>query len=552
MIRVLDEKLVNKIAAGEVIERPVNVIKELVENSLDAGATQIQVTVNDRLIKVVDNGQGMVKEDLQLCVVRHATSKINDFDDLKDVVSYGFRGEALSSIGAVSDLRITSRYKDYIEGYELRVEGGVQRSLKSLGCSVGTTIEVMNLFFNTPVRKAFLDFKENERIVSFLEKFALANKVHLKLNLNNKVVIEVNAEDLLDRIAQVYGVEVVKHMKKVEFEEFDVKVLGYVSTPALLRRDKSGQAIFVNGRLVDCDEVSSGLYDAFKSILFVNKHPMAVLNIEMKGVDVNVHPAKKIVKFTLPEKVYNVVFNSVRSVFKEENVVFEAQDSFAGKFDMKPRVPMFEENKRFQRETQVEIAEPVVNKVYEKLPDLRVIGNIAKTFFLAEGDGCMYIIDQHVVEERINYEKFMAQFMNAEVEVQELISPELIEFSSAEAMKVKSYLEKLKEFGYYLEEFGENTFRLSRVPILFNKVKGKELLLDLLVDFKEVNKEKIITMMACRNAIKAGDTVSVSQLVSLLKVLDKCELPFTCPHGRPSMIKLSIDDVEKMFRRKGF
>tara|TARA_Y100000310_G_C20688351_1_gene820578 strand:- start:1602 stop:3272 length:1671 start_codon:yes stop_codon:yes gene_type:complete len=556
MIHVLDEALVNKIAAGEVIERPINVVKELVENAVDAGAKTIQITIRDRMIKVEDDGFGMSKEDLQQCVLRHATSKISAFDDLKNVLSYGFRGEALSSIAAVSDLTISSRHEKSAEGYAMRVEGGVMRSFKPIGKSQGTIIEVKDLFFNTPVRKKFLDLKENQRIVSFLEKFTLGIDVRLKLTLNAKVVLDVNASDLLDRVAQVYGVEVVKHMEKVDYEAFDIRVKGYVSKPSLLKKDRSMQVVFVNGRLVESEEVKHGLYEAYKSILFVHKHPVVVLELNMVGVDVNVHPSKKIVKFTLPEKVQAVVFEGVKEVFSDEMVVFEAQDTFTGRFEhtiVSHDEPLFkEENVRFQKEKQEEFVDQSVQKMYGKLPDLRILGNVAKTFFLAEVDSGLMLIDQHVVEERINYEKFMDQFMNAEVEVQSLLQPSLLEFSQKESMIVRDSLDRLKEFGYYLEAFGDNTFRLTKVPVLFKKVKGEDLLRDILVDFKEDEKEKIITMMACRNAIKAGDTVSVSQISSLLKELDKCELPFTCPHGRPTMIKISIDDIEKMFRRKGF
>ena len=549
MIKVLDEKLVNKIAAGEVIEKPLNVVKELVENSLDAGAQNIFVEINEDLIRVEDDGNGMSKEDLEKCVLRHATSKINDFEDLINVGSFGFRGEALSSIAAVSDLTIISKFKDSLEGNELRVEGGVLRNLRSLGCSKGTIIILKDLFFNTPVRKKFLDLRENERIVDFLERFVLLNSVRLKLKLNGKVVLDVNAENLKDRIAQVYGLEVVKHLEEINHEELGVKISGYVSNPSFVRSDRKMQSFFVNNRLVESDEIKKGLYDAYKSILFVNKHPFAVLNLEMSGVDVNVHPAKKIVNFSLPDIVYSSVFNAVRENFKEKNVEFEVkQEVFSQVFKKEKKVEFKE---RFQKDKQVEFVE---NKEegFSKLPEMRILGVVNKTYFLAEVEDGLMVIDQHVVEERITYEKFMKEFMEKKVEVQELLSPELIEFSLSESLKVKQNLEKLKGFGFYLEEFGENNFRLRKVPLLFGIVKGEELLKEILVDFKENKKEEIITRMSCRSSIKAGDLMSVSEMYAKLKILDKCELPYTCPHGRPIMVKLSVDDLEKMFRRKGF
>ena len=577
MINILDEKLVNKIAAGEVIERPVNVVKELVENSLDAGAKNILVEIKESLILVEDDGKGMFKADLEKCILRHATSKIQEFEDLINVESFGFRGEALSSIASVSDLIISSKPREFIsegvpeelvQGNEMRIEGGVLRHLKSKGRSRGTTIEVRDLFFNTPVRKKFLDLKENERIVRFLERFVLGNKVKLKLVMNGKVVLEVNSEDLLDRIAEVYGVDIVKHMREVNHEELGMKMSGFVSEPSLLRSDRRRQSIFVNGRLVESEEINKGLYEAYKSILFVNKHPVVVLNLEMKGVDVNVHPAKKIVKFSLPDLVYTVINNGIRNVFKDRSVVFEAESSIIQpEKEKEQKLEVFNvhtrdrgyfkgDKLRFQRETQVEFFDRATKEsssLFKKLPEMRLLGVVNKTYFLAEVSEGLIIIDQHVVEERINFEKFMKQYIDQKVEVQELLSPEMLEFSSSEAMEVKSNLERLKKFGFELEEFGGNNFRLRSVPLIFNKVKGKEMLKEMLSsNFKNEEKEEIITRMSCRLSVKAGDTVSVAQMYNLLRDLDACELPFTCPHGRPIMVKLTISDFEKMFRRKGF
>jgi len=556
MIRLLDERLVNKIAAGEVIDRPMNVIKELVENSVDAGARHIRIEITESMIRVADDGQGMSKEDLQQCILRHATSKISSFEDLEHVSTLGFRGEALASIASVSQLRMLSRTSDSIEGYELCVEAGNVVSFKSCACSPGTIIEVHNLFFNTPVRKKFLDIREDERTTYFLQKFSLGTTVGVRFSLHGKSVLEVHGENLLDRIAQVYGVELVKDMLSVDCESNGVHVQGYVSQPSLVRRDRTMQAFFVNGRLVESDEVSAALYDAYKSLLFVNKHPVAVLTLQMTGVDVNVHPTKKVVKFSSPAKVLAAVFDSIRSVFQQEPLEFNVPEKYIPKTSMLAEsapATTHEALKRFVKEQQHELFSSESNeKKYSHFPELRLLGSLAKTFFLAETEEGLLIIDQHVVEERINYEKFMKQYMNGSVAVQELIQPELIEFGPAEAMTVRRNLLRLQQYGFYLEEFGEDTFRLAKAPVLFKKVKGSELLRDLLIDFKEDEKENIITMMSCKKSIKAGDTVGVAEMYSLLKELDRCELPYTCPHGRPIMVKVSIGDLEKMFRRKGF
>jgi DNA mismatch repair protein MutL len=555
MINILDQKLVNRIAAGEVIEKPVNVVKELVENAIDAGAKHIIVEVTDHLISVSDDGDGMTKEDLEKCILRHATSKILNYDDLEKVNTFGFRGEALSSIAAVSQMTITTKFKGDIEGFELKIDGGIITSLKPTACSQGVCVEIRDLFYNTPVRKKFLDINENERIVEFLERFALGTSVAIRLKFKDWVVLDVFAQDPLDRIAQVYGIELPKNLVKVDFANEDVKINGYVSKPSLVRKDKSMQALFVNGRLVENEEISLGLYEAYKSLLFVNKHPIVALNLEVKDVDVNVHPTKKIVKFTDSTKITKGIFEAIRNAFREERLEFQVQDNVLVREFMPREMRNYpkEENKRFVREVQKSLGvQRVEEKKYGHFPEMKILGQIAKTFFLAETDEGLLIIDQHVVEERINYEKFMKQYLGNHVAVQDLIMPEVLELGSREGMALKRNIEKLKEYGFHVEEFGENTFRLVKVPVIFSKIKGSELLKDLMVDFKDNEREDIITRMACKRSIKAGDVVSNFEMMNLIKELDKCDYPFTCPHGRPTMVKFPLADLEKLFRRKGF
>ncbi|MSR86054.1 DNA mismatch repair endonuclease MutL, partial [Candidatus Woesearchaeota archaeon] len=311
MIHILDEKLINKIAAGEVIDRPANVVKELVENAVDAGASHIVVEISENCIRIVDDGNGMSKEDLELSVLRHATSKITSFEDLEHVSSFGFRGEALSSIAAISSFRILSKTQEMLEGYELHVEGGRVKTFHAQACPRGTVVEVRDLFFNTPVRRKFLDGLEDERIVGFLEKFALGIPVAVRLRMYGKLIFDVQSKDPLERIGQVWGFTITNDMLTLKYSEGNISLDGYVSKPSLVRKDKNMQALFVNGRLVYSEEISTGLYEAYKSLLFVNKHPVAVLHLHTGGVDVNVHPTKKIVKFSHPGKVSAVVFSAV-------------------------------------------------------------------------------------------------------------------------------------------------------------------------------------------------------------------------------------------------
>lgn len=554
MIRVLDDKLVNKIAAGEVVEKPINVVKELVENAVDAGAKHIVVEIAENLIKVSDDGYGISREDMEMCAMRHATSKIENFDDLEKVRSYGFRGEALASIAAVSKLVISSKNRESFEGYEMFIEGGEVRYMKMAACPQGTVVEVYDLFFNTPVRKKFLDMSENERIVEFLEKFALGTNVSVRLKMFDKILIDVYVQDALERMGQVYGLEVMKEMLPVIYESDGIRVEGYVSKPSLVRKDKSMQAVFVNGRLVENDEIGIALYDAYKSLLFVNRHPIVLLHFYLDGVDVNVHPTKKIVKFENPDTVCKVLFEALQNLFKTQPLNFTAKDTqIQEMLSVEGRRSVKVDNSRFVRDVQkglMSLSEDSTKLSH--FPEMKILGNVAKTFFLAETDDGLVIIDQHVVEERINYEKFMKQYNNKCIIVQDLIEAELIDFSTKDAMFVNNHLDDLRSYGFYLEEFGDNTFRLTKVPVIFSKVKGADLLRDLIVDFKDDDKEDFITMMACRKSVKAGDNVSISEMYGLLRELDKCDLPFTCPHGRPIMVKVTIADLERMFRRKGF
>jgi len=549
MIKVLDEKLVNKIAAGEVIEKPVNVVKELIENSLDSGADDIVIEIKENLIKIEDNGCGMNKEDLLLCMKRHATSKIGSFDDLEKVRSMGFRGEALSSIASVSDITIISKQKGAMEGGLVRVDFGFLCENKTVGASDGTKIEVRDLFHNTPVRKKFLDSKENERIVECVMKIALGNEnVRFKLVKDDEIIFDVYKGNVLDRVVGLYGSDFVKDMVEIDFEDKGISISGYVSKPSLLRKDKSMQSFFVNNRLVDGGEASIALYDAYKSLLFVNRHPVVVLHLKMEGVDVNVHPTKREVRFEHPNLVYKVMFDAIRSVFKEEEMVFEAQ----GKFDFGEPEKKVVEERVVDVSKQQGLVETSDEDGFVRLPKLKLLGCFGKTYWIADSAEGLLLIDQHVVQERVLYEKFMKQFVDNSVEVQELLNPDVMELDPKNACILRANLERFLEFGFKIEEFGGDSFLVRSVPIIFGDVFGKDLLLDLFVDLKSVvdYKEKVVTRMACRASIKAGDEVSEYRLMSLLKELDKCELPYTCPHGRPIIVKLSMSDLEKMFRRK--
>jgi len=578
LINVLDERLINKIAAGEVIERPASVIKELVENSIDAGSTQIEVTVEDygkRLIKVSDNGAGMSGEDAKLSILRHATSKINHENDLFNINTLGFRGEALASIAAVSHIFIRTKLQNSIEGIELEVEGGKVISSKPKGLSSGTIIEVRDLFFNTPARLKFLKTDSNElkHIIDIVTRYALINSnISIKLIHNgHNLINSPSSEDLLNNIASVYGADVAKQLMEVKYEDNFISVNGYISKPSLLKSDRSMQSIYVNGRYIKDDTIQQALYDAYHTLLFVNRHPVVLLNIRLDPmvIDVNVHPTKDRIKFEQTTRVHDSIFNSIRETLLSNSLITDysqVDESTQFKLSDSELKPVKKEKTYFTEDkgnhtllSESKSIEQPQKKIetLNKLPKMKVLCQILKTFFLAETDDGILLIDQHVVQERILYERFMNQYMNQDIKLQSLLSPIIVELQPQDSMFLQENIDKIKTFGFDVEHFGENSFMLRSVPSIFEKVETKDALLDLVSELssnKELTldkkQEEIITRMACRASIKAGDEVNTNYMEALLKELDGCTLPYTCPHGRPIFIKLTYEDLEKLFKRK--
>ncbi|MFH1405613.1 MAG: DNA mismatch repair endonuclease MutL [Nanoarchaeota archaeon] len=578
-INLLSDDLINKIAAGEVIERPASVVKELVENSLDAGGSKIVVEVKDsgqKLIKVSDNGEGMSEEDARRSILRHATSKINSVDDLFNIKTLGFRGEALASIAAVSQLSLTTRQREEIEGFNFVVEGGDIISSGVAGAEQGTTIEVHNLFFNTPVRKKFLktDAVELRHIVDIIIRYALANPdVSFKLIHEGHALVNSPAvEDSRSKISSLYGIGVAKEMLEVEYGNEDVIVTGFIAKPHQARNDKSQQVLFVNGRWVKNNDITKAVYDAYHSTLFVNKHPLFVLNLELdpEKIDVNVHPQKHEIKIEQTDLVYNAVFIAVKETLERNNLIpvlefnFEQQflpntlrperktertgeieelegreetgknegeaQSNAGRkirrlslFDLTeeekngwekeenaeikndndltkenpdeenrtkksrragkylfeestqtvfvdddkhnkdnydPKDEFLIETELGEKETRIEAAKSRIAEEYSlaeelpgtiKLPPMKILGQVNKTFFVAETPGGVLFIDQHVVQERVLYEKFMEELMNKKVSIQELLQGEVIDFSIVQRIIIEDNLDLLEKLGFRLE-----------------------------------------------------------------------------------------------------
>lgn len=628
-IKLLDDDLITKIAAGEVIERPASVVKELVENSLDAGATKVIVQVEDsgkKLIRITDNGQGMDEEDARRCILRHATSKISSLDDLFSINTLGFRGEALAAIAAVSQLSIITKQVEKLEGFNLIVGGGLTTNSGIIAAEKGTVIEVRDLFFNTPARKKFLktDSVELKHIIDIITNYALINSnIYFKLIHDNHTLLDAPAlENPRNNVASIYGVALAKDLLEINFQNELVEIKGFIGKPYQARNDKKLQVLFVNKRLVKNNEISKAVYDGFHSLLFHGKHPLFFLELTLnpEQIDVNVHPQKSEIKIEQIAHVCNSVFTAIKETLQKNNLVPVVEFDFTGSvsgFQKKEAKYSFDPSQQTTLNPNVDTLNPNVEYTETKntenkntetkntktkniemeetafafngdvfsqtatlhelaakkmaaaimrapgaaepklsLPPIRLLGQIHKTFFLAETEGGAFFIDQHAAHERVMYERFMKQFMNNEVKTQSLLQGEVLELSPVERAIVEANLQELKQFGFTLEHFGGNSFTLKTIPSIFNRLQPKEAVRELIGSLNGKNtilarKEEIITRMACRSAVMAGDVLTNTWMELILADLAQTDHPYTCPHGRPSIIKITIEELEKKFKRTG-
>ncbi|MBU1026932.1 MAG: DNA mismatch repair endonuclease MutL [Candidatus Margulisbacteria bacterium] len=561
-IKILPEDLINKIAAGEVVERPASVVKELIENSIDAGATQIKVEIQSagrKLIRVSDNGHGMTKDEVKLSIERHTTSKINKLDDLFNIQSLGFRGEALPSIASVSVLEIRSKADKSDAGCLLLVEGGKTIKQGEIGCPVGTTISVKDLFFNTPARKKFLKSPATEmgHIGNIISMYALVNpQIAFEFVSDGKpLLITSGSGQLLDAVVSIYGADIAKGLVKVEHEFASGKISGYISQPTLSRIDKSYENFFVNKRYVRNFLLNRALEDAYRTLIPNSRYPIAILFIEInpKQVDVNVHPAKREIKFVKTQEVMEAIRSAVSK-----------------NLETKPANPSTElgaspSTKQWQPE-MAEILFPVAGDGLQVTSEeihieidaeqpLTPLYQFKNTYIICTDGQELVLIDQHAAHERILYDELRTQ--STEHRAQELLIPETIETNPKEMLVLQENLDYLKNMGFDLEEFGNNSFILRSVPALASKGSPKQLLTDILSELQELGKsvqlevkqENIRKLIACHGAIKAGDQLTLQEMNQLIKDLYTTENPLTCPHGRPTMIRITEEDLAKRFGR---
>ena len=561
----LEETLVSKIAAGEVVERPASVVKEIMENSIDAGSKKISIEVKDggkRYIMVSDDGCGMTPEDAKLSIERHSTSKIRNAEDLFAIKTLGFRGEALPSIASISKFELITS-DDHAHGTKIKVEGGKLKLQESAGCPVGTSVTVEELFFNTPARLKFQKGKSTElsNVIDVISKFILSNpQISFKLKSDGKEILSsIGSGDLLEAMASIYGTDMAKAMIKIGDERRDlpagkagtgdVKVHGYITQPVITKSDRYGESFFVNGRFVRNALLSRALEDAYRTLIPTGKYPIAVIfiDIDPAEVDVNVHPTKREVKFTRPDVIMRAITSAASKALSEVGAD-TGTSSFTGsgytptgewKPEPHPALDMLGHPSPFYGEG---------NQRGE------VFLQVNLTYVLSVQGEDLIIIDQHAAHERIMYEKIKNKVISG---TQNLLVPKTLEIEPKEFALISDNLEEISQMGFDLEIFGKNTIMVRGIPAAL-KVQNidtaiNEILSELSSSFKiksiEERRETVWKMMACKSAVKAGDKLSYTEMDSLVRELYATSNPTTCPHGRPTLVKISKADMEKMFSR---
>ena len=563
-IKLLSEDTINKIAAGEVVERPASIIKELMENSLDAGATKIKVEIKGSgktLIRVTDNGTGMSRDDALLSLQRHATSKISDANDLTHVSTLGFRGEALPSIAAVTRMAITTNTKDNVAGTLISIEGGKIIKVKDEGAPSGTIIEAKNLFFNTPARRKFLRTNTTEltNIITTFSHYVLTRiGCEFKLISDGNSLIEVTTKDSLkDRIQILYGKEVSDSLMEVKGKGSNIEVSGYISKPPLSRTNRSGQICFVNRRPIFSRSIQYAIYEGFDTLLPKGRFPFAFLFLEIPSdvIDVNVHPVKREIRFENERIVQDIVRNSIKNALHDCNIV--GAGLCAGPpHTYTPSVGSYapHQDNMFPKVEPAQIRDFAPDTVYDEYFHAIQMNN---SYIICETSEGFDVIDQHAAHERILFNKINEEFKNKSIMGQRLLVPITIELSIGDSKILQKYFELIKGLGFSIEDFGKNTFIIDMIPSHMDRVDIEGFVRDVIAELKDLGKvvsqddinRKIINMMACKAAVKQGDRLDRMEIERLLKDWKKYPDHYTCPHGRPVAIKFTQKELNKKFHR---
>ncbi len=642
-IKLLDKSVWGKIAAGEVVEKPASIVKELVENSIDAKAKNITIEIRDggtTLISILDDGIGIKKDQLKLAFLPHATSKLKDIDDLYNLQTMGFRGEALASICAVSKVELTTKTSDEDIGNKIVMQGGEEISLTEIACNTGTNIKVTNLFYNTPARAKFLRKNKTEEndITSYVEKLMLSHKdISFKYIVDDKMIYNTTNCSLLDIIYTIYGKDVAENMIEVDYKKDDYHIYGYISKPTHSKSNRTYQSLFVNNRYCINQLISASISRAYENFMMKGKFPVYVLFLDLPTncVDVNVHPNKLEVKFDNSQHIYGLFNDAVfLALSKQTHIVEALEDEKYSTFENYPagnstifnKVEKDEgisfsdeeqnnnecenENDSNSYESEINYNDNISNyaktilsnnqssqeytpketyiftdtkpdfqlskgdldeseslknafkeqkeqATYQKLFDSekRIIGIAFKTYIIVEKDDCLYLIDQHAGHERFLFDKFMKQVENNDILVQNLLVPYILNVNSKEQEYLENNLDLLRSYGFDIEYFGSNSYKISSIPMLLQNVNLKEYFEDVLSDMntrvKKPNEivRRMIATMACKAAVKAGNTLSSEEVDILLNMLKENNNTLLCPHGRPIVIVFERNQLEKMFKR---
>ena len=690
-INILDDLTINKIAAGEVVERPSSVVKELLENAIDSGATQVVVDITDggkKCIKISDNGSGILSSEVEKCFLRHATSKIKEIDDLYDLYSFGFRGEALASISAVSNIEMITKTKEEVIGTKIELSGSKIIKKEPIGTKDGTTITIKDLFFNTPVRAKFLKSTHAEtiNISDLINKLAIGNPgVRIKYINNKKLMLNTPGDNkLINVIRSIYGKEITDNLIEVDYEDEKIKIYGYIGNNNIYRSNKNLQHLYINKRYVRSKIILDAINESYKSIIPINKFGVCFLNITINPgeIDVNIHPTKLEVKFQDEKDVYikirdliknkllnisligkyksytnnneNYVQNKLNHLGennleekvetssnqninqnkidfeyktepKEQDTLSLKEESKEYNIDEREDLSSFKsfkealeenENEDYEKaqnnkfdevsytqidnynsyqeqeqsdyysnmgysdiktsrnseldskldeistqgsflETQDDTLDKIINNSQDskfRASDFKVIGTILNTYIVLEKGTSMYLLDQHAAHEKVLYEEYMTKFKSQSIDMQMLLDPIVIELSSVDMLDVEKNLNLFMKFGFEIEIFGDNHIMVRGVPNIFGTAQSEKFIFQIIDNIGDLEssydlKMDKIASMSCRAAIKANDKIHFDEIHSLLSKMEKCENPYTCPHGRPSMVEISKKEIEKMFKR---
>lgn len=585
-IKLLDEDTINKIAAGEVIERPASVVKELVENSIDAGATRILIEVMDggkSLVKVTDDGCGIGQEDLSLAFQKHATSKISSAVDLGSISTLGFRGEALSSIASVAgSVEVHTKPRSALSGSYMKIVDGKVSEIKDIGCPAGTSIAVRDLFHNVPARLKYLKSASAEmvRVTELVTEMAIVNyNISFELFTGNRTIFKSNrSEDWSDVLLKVFGLETVKGLIPFRAESQRFSLNGVIGGPLSTRSSPDWIYVFVNGRPVSSRALTAGLREAYRTIIPLGKSPIAVVTLEINSslIDVNVHPTKREIRFQNEEEIAKALIEAVSEALKVKAGsemgmgIGQGQSAAAeqprGRI-LGPReipdltVPSFAEQSTFPLEIagcQVKMDLESPEGVEEVGPSrLRILGQVLKLYIVAESEQGLMLIDQHAAAERIRFERLRDRYRQKKIS-QELVEAVTIELSPKEQQILESWEKVLADIGFDIDHFGGSTYNIRSVPSTGYRLESPQAIHDILSDFfsqgrigpDSTNIEEVLKILACRGSIKSGHEMTNGEMRTLLKDLYACENPQTCPHGRPVAVLLDIAQLERFFGRR--